>query len=201
MELRTRPVGPWQTNAYVLICPTTGQSVLIDPASEPETLLELLGDSDAIGILLTHSHVDHVGALDEMRRRLTVSVMAHSAASTVHVDRGLEHGDIIPVGKHALQVYHTPGHVDDMICYSIVDDPRIIVGDAIFEGGPGHTSSSKAFQTTLKTLQDIVLLWPNDTVCYPGHGAYFRLGDRRADIEAFLGKDHGEFFGDATWDM
>jgi hydroxyacylglutathione hydrolase len=50
-------------------------------------------------------------------------------------------------------------------------------------------------------LREMVLPWPDDAVCYPGHGPHFCLGDRRAAIEAFLGKDHGEFFGDATWDM
>jgi glyoxylase-like metal-dependent hydrolase (beta-lactamase superfamily II) len=82
-----------------------------------------------------------------------------------------------------------------------VDDNRIIVGDTIFEGGPGHTSSPKAFQTTLRTLRNIILTWPDETVCYPGHGASFRLGDKRAAIEAFLSKDHGALFGDATWEM
>lgn len=194
-------MGPWETNAYVLICPTTRQSVLIDPAGEPETLLEMLADSEPVAILLTHSHFDHLGALDEMRATLNVPLMAHSAAVATHADRWLDHGDIVRVGEHALQVYHTPGHIDDMICFAVVDDPRVIVGDAIFEGGPGHTSSSEAFQTTLQTLRNVILSWPDDTVCHPGHGPHFRLGDRRAAIEAFLSKDHGTFFGDATWDM
>jgi glyoxylase-like metal-dependent hydrolase (beta-lactamase superfamily II) len=53
----------------------------------------------------------------------------------------------------------------------------------------------------LKTLRNVVLPWPDETVCYPGHGPSFRLGDQRAAIEAFVGKDHGRFFGDAAWDM
>lgn len=60
---------------------------------------------------------------------------------------------------------------------------------------------AEGFQTTLRTLREVVLRWHDETVCYPGHGAAFRLGDRRGDIEAFLRKDHGAFFGDATWEM
>jgi glyoxylase-like metal-dependent hydrolase (beta-lactamase superfamily II) len=88
-----------------------------------------------------------------------------------------------------------------MLCFALEGDPRVVVGDTIFEGGPGKTWSAEDFQTTLQTLRQVILAWPDETVCYPGHGPHFRLGDRRAAIEAFLRKDHGEFCGDATWDM
>jgi glyoxylase-like metal-dependent hydrolase (beta-lactamase superfamily II) len=88
-----------------------------------------------------------------------------------------------------------------MISFELLNDSRIIVGDTLFDGGPGRTWSAEQFQTTLKTLREIVLNWPDETTCYPGHGPSFRLGDRRAAIEAFLNKDHGDFYGDATWDM
>ena len=109
--------------------------------------------------------------------------------------------DLSSYSDYALKLHYTPGHTDDIVCFAIADDNRVIVGDAIFEGGPGHTSSPQAFETTLQTLREIILTWPDSTVCYPGHGVAFRLGDQRAAIEAFLSKDHGRFFGDATWDM
>jgi glyoxylase-like metal-dependent hydrolase (beta-lactamase superfamily II) len=88
-----------------------------------------------------------------------------------------------------------------MLCFALENDRRIIVGDTIFEGGPGKTWSPEDFRTSLRTLRDVILAWPDDTICYPGHGPSFRLGDRRAGIEVFLSRDHGDFFGDATWDM
>jgi hydroxyacylglutathione hydrolase len=201
LELRARAVGLWETNTYVLVCPDTGKSLLFDPAAEPETLLALLGESEPVGILITHAHPDHMGALANLRGELGVPVMAHRATGSLRADRWLEDADVVQVGAHRVWVRHTPGHTDDMVCYGIEGDSRVIVGDAIFEGGPGHTSSPEAFKTTLRTLRDVILAWPDETVCYPGHGASFRLGDKRAAIEAFISKDHGSFFGDATWEM
>ena len=200
-----RTVGEWQMNAYGLVCPARRQSVLIDPGAEPGRLSEMLADTQPVGILITHTHPDHIGALEEMRARLQVPVMAHAGPHwqglELAADRWLDDGDEVQVGEHRLKVYHTPGHTSDIICFAIAGDERIIVGDTIFEGGPGKTESAEDFATTLRTLREIVLRWPDETVCYPGHGPHFRLGDKRAAIEAFLSKCHGEFFGDATWEM
>lgn len=205
LDLRKRAVGPWPMNTYALVCPETGESILIDPGAEPETLAVMLGDSRPIAIVLTHTHPDHVGALDEMRDRLQVPLMAHPGPHMQEImpepDRELGDGESVAVGNHRLRVQYTPGHIEDQICLAIENDSRVIVGDTIFEGGPGKTWSAEQFQTTLQTLRNVVLSWPDDTICYPGHGPSFRLGDIRADVEAFVSRDHGEFFGDAEWDM
>ena len=205
MKLVTRQVGPWQMNTYALICTNTGNSVLIDPGAEPHILTEMLAGTNPVAILLTHSHGDHIGALSELRERLDVPLLAHAGPHmggvNLNPERTLAAGDRVQVGDHFLDVYETPGHINDQICFSIENDPRIIVGDTIFEGGPGKTWSSEQFQESLATLREIVLSWPDDSICYPGHGPSCRLGDLRPDIEDFLAKDHGDYYGDATWDM
>ncbi len=205
LVLRTRPVGAFMMNTYVLVCPDSQQSVLIDPGAEPATLQKLLADTTPVAILITHTHPDHIGALDTIREQLNVPVMSHPGPHVGNVaiaaDRWLNDSDTITLGEHTLTAYHTPGHTPDMLCFAIHNDQRIIVGDTIFDGGPGKTWSAQDFATTLNTLRTIVLAWSDDTVCYPGHGPAFRLGDRRPAIETFLHKDHGTFYGDATWDM
>ena len=201
MVLRVRPVGPWQMNAYALACPVSRQSVLIDPGAEPGTLKAFLADTLPVAILITHSHPDHTDALEEMRQSLRVPVMAHPAFAGATIDRGLADGDILTIGRYRLKAHHTPGHTPDQICLSVKGDNRIIVGDTIFEGGPGKTWTPEDFQTTLNTLRRVILAWPDDTRCYPGHGSSFRLGDIRKQFESFLAKDHGRFCGDAVWRM
>ena len=205
MELRMRSVGPWPMNSYALVCPTTRHSVLIDPGAEPDELIAMLDGTTPVAILLTHTHPDHIGALNEMHNRLGVPVFAHAgphaSGVVLPVDRTLAHGDVITVGASALRAWHTPGHTADMISYLVDGAPIAIVGDTLFDGGPGRTWSVDDFRTTLTTLRSVVLTWSDATICYPGHGPSFRLGDRRAAIERFLAHAPADFFGDATWDM
>lgn len=203
LELRHRVVGPWAMNAYAVVCPRTGQSVLVDPGGDPEALEDMLAGSTPVAIVITHGHPDHIGALEPMRQRLSVPVMAHGGSeaepSRVDADRRISDGGALEVGDHRLRFFYTPGHTADQVCICLEDDHRVIVGDTIFDGGPGKTWSSEGFRETLKTLRDVILAWPDETVCYPGHGESFQLGERRNAIETFLKKDHGDYYGDAVW--
>lgn len=205
LMIRMCRVGPWNLNAYALVCSETRKSVLIDPGAEPDALAQLLAESNPMAILLTHSHSDHTGALGEMRKRLKVPLLAHpgqhAGVMNVDADQWLNHGSILDVGYHQIKIYHTPGHSPDQISLMVEDHHYAMVGDTIFQGGPGKTQSVEAFQITLNTLRNIVLAWQDETICHPGHGPSFCLGHQRKDIEKFLNKDHGPFFGDATWDM
>jgi glyoxylase-like metal-dependent hydrolase (beta-lactamase superfamily II) len=206
MQLKTAQVGPWGMNTYVLVCSETLQSVLIDPGADADILHGMLAGTTPIAILLTHTHIDHIGALTEMRQALEVPVMGNDGphepgGEDIGADRWLRDGDTVQVGQNVLEVVYAPGHIGDQICFAIAGDDRIVVGDTIFDGGPGRTWSKEGFQETLLTLKNVVLNWTDEKICYAGHGPKFRLGDRRREIVAFLNKDHGDFFGDATWDM
>ena len=201
--LKSASVGPWPMNTYVLICPETKQSVLIDPGAEPDTLTTMLGDSTPIAILLTHAHHDHIGVLEEMRTQLNVPVYLHPADSHMGVmaDEWFADADTFTVGQHTLRIIHTPGHTHGMVTL-MLPDQRAIVGDTIFKGGPGKTWAPPYFQVTLETMRNIVFKWPDETECFPGHGPSFRIGDERPAFEAFLQRKHSpDLCGDVTWDM
>src|SRR5262245_9501338 len=100
--LKSASVGPWPMNSYAVICPVSGQSVLIDPGAEPEKLTEMLGDSKPIAIIVTHGHQDHIDALAEMKAQLQVPVYMHPGdAPLAHLeaDIWLADGDTIAVGS------------------------------------------------------------------------------------------------------
>ena len=105
VELRSEVVGPWGLNSYALICPDTRESLLIDPGADPDTLMHMVSGSQPQAIVITHSHADHIGALQEMRSRLSVPVLAHGglapASSPVRADEWLSDDQVINLGRSA----------------------------------------------------------------------------------------------------
>ncbi len=202
--VRTCEVGPWPMNAYALVCPQTSASVLVDPGADPERLLAMLEGTQPVALILTHTHRDHIGALEEMRALLHVPLYAHPGphANDLHLelDAHLHHDATLNIGEGQVRIYATPGHCADQVSLAVVGGEAILVGDTLFAGGPGRTWSARDFQTSLATLRTVVLPWPDTAHCYPGHGPSFRLGEVRPLIEQFLARQHlADFYGHAEW--
>jgi glyoxylase-like metal-dependent hydrolase (beta-lactamase superfamily II) len=79
MDIKTIPIGPLQTNCYLVACPETHAAVLIDPAWSGEKLYELVQDEgvELAAILLTHAHFDHVGGAADLKRSSSARLLAH----------------------------------------------------------------------------------------------------------------------------
>jgi len=175
-------------NTYVVICEETQTSAIIDPGAEADIILELTEGTKVEAILLTHGHSDHIMALDEVKESTGSPVYLHprdAAHFELSVDAPLQNGQLIAIGNHNLTVIHTPGHTPGQCCFDLGDD-RIIVGDTVFVGGPGRTWSPQDFTLTMKTLQQIVFQWPDETTFFPGHGSSGKIGDERTAFEAFV---------------
>lgn len=206
LDLKTKSVGDWQTNCYLVVDPASGRGYLVDPGDEAEKILEWIADVELAGILLTHGHHDHVGALQAVRRRRDVPVWVHprdARAFQLEADNLLEGGDRIELGASWLEVVATPGHTPGSVTFRLWEEGesrRALVGDAVFPGGPGHTTSHDALITALDALARTVFTWPDETVLHPGHGAATTVGAERGAFEAFRKQPMPpDLYGDVTW--
>ncbi len=200
-QLLSQQVGPWSMNTYAILCDETQISAIVDPGDDADTILAMTDGTQVDKILLTHAHADHVGALAEVKAATGAPIYLNPAEKErfgVTFDHALADGDVITIGNAQVNCIHTPGHTPGMICFRL--DHRIVVGDTIFVGGPGRTWSPQEFAQTMKTLQEIVFQWPDETEFYPGHGPSGTIGRERTNFETFVtGGWPDDLYGDVTW--
>jgi len=198
-QLITLPLGQWDTNCYVLI--GGGESIIVDPAAEPERILAAVEGTTVKAILLTHGHPDHVQALDAVRQATNAPLGLHPADAAefgIIGDFDLHDGDILTLGDGELTVVHTPGHTPGSVCFRF--GRCAIVGDTLFPGGPGHSDTPEALAQILASLRDKVFAWPDKTVFYPGHGEGSTIGAVRPAFEAFMARPRSPgLCGDVEW--
>ena len=202
LKLIKQEAGPWPMNAYVLIDEDVQTSVIIDPGADADKLLSLVQGTRVSGILVTHGHADHVGALDEVKSATGAPVYMNpidAEGFNLQFDQVLQDNQLVAIGNQQVRAIHTPGHTPGMICLDL-GDGRILVGDTIFVGGPGKTWSGEDFATTMHTMQQIVFAWSDETQFYPGHGPSGVIGQERPAFEAFVARGWpSDLHGDVTW--
>ena len=184
--------GVFATYGYFVIDSDTGHGVLVDPGAQPRLFLDAVRGRrwQIDAILLTHGHFDHMGAANALRDELGVPIMAHELADRYLLDAMLnlsaEHGrnitvgdtlkfadgDRIPLagGRAALEVLHVPGHTEDSCAFYCADAGVALVGDTVYEGGPGLTVFPTGNAARLRrSIEEKLLALPPDTVLLSGH--------------------------------
>jgi glyoxylase-like metal-dependent hydrolase (beta-lactamase superfamily II) len=186
-------VGPMDNNAYLLVCRSTGEALLIDAANDAERLMDLLGHGpdrpDLRTIVTTHRHRDHWQALGALAGATGARTVAHpvdAPALPVPPDHVVDHGDTVAVGQVVLDVIHLRGHTPGSIALLHRDaagTPHLFTGDSLFPGGPGRTTNPEDFTSLITDLEKRVFdALPDETRVYPGHGDDTTIGAERPHL-------------------
>jgi glyoxylase-like metal-dependent hydrolase (beta-lactamase superfamily II) len=199
--VKTITVGPFSGNCYLLGCEETREGLLVDPGDEGNRILDAIKASGLTfsGILLTHAHLDHIGAVAEIKKVLGLPIYLHPDDVPLYktlpdqgkafgfryappppVDRLLQEGETIKLGDYSLSVIHTPGHTPGGVCYYADKTGILFSGDTLFAGSIGRTDLPGGNHTTLLLSITAKLLALEDSIrVYSGHGPSTTLGEER----------------------
>jgi hydroxyacylglutathione hydrolase len=200
-QIQKLSLGPFGTNTYIITCLKTKASAIIDAPGDAEKVIEAVRDTDVKYILMTHNHMDHTGAMAELRSELEVPIAAHEADAgrmPVKPDMFLNDGDILSVGSLEIRVIHTPGHTSGGICFYTGN--YLLAGDTIFKDGPGRTNSPAALKQVIESITEKIFTLPDDTQLFPGHGDSAVLKEEKEKYAVFVSKSHDpKLCGDIVW--
>ena len=169
----------WTGNAYrnynyLIACPDTGEALAIDPLDHQKCLAAAKAKGWQITqVLNTHEHHDHTGGNEAMVAATGAKLLAHhrAAGRIAGVDRGLQAGDVVKVGKRVeLECLDTPGHTMCHICLrSHGDQPTLFSGDTLFNAGAGNCHNGGDPNAMYSTFATQLSRLPPSTRLYPGH--------------------------------
>lgn len=158
MEIKIIKVGPLETNCYVLV--KDNKCLVIDPGAEIDKIVSTIENKELVGIIVTHYHFDHVGALDELKDKYKVLVFDKN---------NLKEG-VNTIDSFDFEVIYTPGHSSDLISIYFKEKQAMFVGDFIFKENIGRCDLDTGdFNIMLKSISKIKEYDDNITI-YPGHG-------------------------------
>lgn len=199
MILEKLEVGAFAANCYIVGAESNQEGLIIDPGAEANKIwrkVKNLGLKIKF-IALTHAHTDHVGALKEVKEATGAEVAIHaddagalqarnpfsavlglSALTLPSPDRLLKSGDSLDIGDLHFLVLHTPGHTPGGIC--LLGEGVVFTGDTLFNFSIGRTDlSGGSYDQIMDSIHTKLLVLPDDTVVYPGHGPQTTIGNER----------------------
>ncbi|WP_411844321.1 MBL fold metallo-hydrolase [Salinicoccus sp. HZC-1] len=200
MNIKTLPLGMLETNCYIL---NNGTGLLIiDPSSDAEVIKQEIEEIGlpVEGILLTHAHFDHIGALEETAAAYQIDTwvgkeetewladpdkngsgkyknMGMEPISSTVEPKILKEGPM-QLGSFEFEVYHTPGHSPGSMSFLFGD--FVVSGDVLFSGGIGRTDLYMSNHPDLiKSIRETLYALDEDTDVYPGHGPSTTIGEEK----------------------
>jgi hydroxyacylglutathione hydrolase len=202
MDVRMFTVGMVQENCYLFRRDGSSEALIVDPGDEAPKLLGAIDEVgvELKGILLTHTHFDHVGAVapvaeatgaevwvPEIEKPVLADIMSFvpwpglGPFESYEAEHTLKGGEKLEMAGFEIDVIFTPGHSPGHVTFSIPDEQAIFSGDVLFEGSVGRTDLPGGdWNTLLESLRGLVDSLPGETTVYPGHMGITSLGAERA---------------------
>jgi glyoxylase-like metal-dependent hydrolase (beta-lactamase superfamily II) len=196
------PVTPFEQNCTLICCEQTKHAAIIDPGgdiSRIESAVKKLGMSLQL-ILITHGHLDHVGAVAELSEQYKLPIVGPHrgdqfwidtlseqskmfnlpSGGIFHPDRWLKHGEKVSIGKIVLDVIHCPGHTPGHVVFYSPKDKLAVVGDVLFAGSIGRTDLPQGNHNDLiRSIRVRLLPLGDDIEFIPGHGPMSSFGQEK----------------------
>ncbi len=201
VEVRTLSLPPYDNDCYVLVCPETQESIIVDAPSSADQIAAAAQGTVVRCIVVTHRHGDHWGALADLAQLTAAPVAYHPAEAEgipVSLDMPLADGQELQFGRQRARVIHTPGHTPGSVCLAVGD--LLLSGDTLFPGGPGNTRSAQDLAQIIQSITEKLFVLPDATRLLPGHGVPSVLGDEKRAYAGFAARPHPvALHGDVTW--
>ena len=166
MKVETVITGVLDENCYILI--KDGNCLVVDPGSDYPKIKEKIGDNKVLGVLITHSHFDHIGALRNFLTKKSIKIFKKS---------NIIHNEEYTIGNFKFKAICTPGHATDEVTYYFEDEKTMFVGDFIFKGSIGRWDFPGGSEKEMKESINLIKEYDKDITVYPGHGKKTTLMD------------------------
>jgi len=201
-------VGPFQENCYVIGDEESGTGAVIDPGDEAARIaltVERMGLAIS-QIIVTHAHIDHVGAIAPLTDEFLCPVLMHEEAEAMlrtapqqammmgmrfgkvpKVDRRIADEEVLEVGNLRLRSLYTPGHAPGHLAFYVEEQGLVFSGDALFAGSVGRTDlPGGSMEVLMRSISERLLTLPDDTRVLSGHGPETTIARERM-TNPFLG--------------
>lgn len=199
MEIKRLVTGTIEENCYLL---SKGKEALIvDPGADTDKIIAAIDQKQVrpIAILLTHTHYDHIGAVDELRARYVIPLYVHPAekewlgdpsknlsadkrkpVTAKPAEKYLVEDTLYQIGLFHFKVLHTPGHSPGGVSFWFEDEGIVLTGDALFGGSIGRTDlSGSEPEKLIPSIQRHLFTLPDETIVYPGHREKTTIGHEK----------------------
>ncbi len=202
MILQKLTVGPFQENCYIVGDEATGTGALFDPGDEATRIALAVEQTnlEIAQIVITHAHIDHVGAVTALVDEYACPVVLHREAEPMlrqlpnqalmmgvrfgkvpNVDGYIEDGEVFGVGGLPFTALYTPGHAPGHLAFYAPGEGVVISGDALFAGSVGRVDlPGGSMEVLMRSINERLLTLPDETVVLSGHGPETTIGEERA---------------------